>query len=53
MDEKWYRSKVMKPDDKDLFGDKGHFYPSDKYRIVLLLTKETDVKDFFKKTCLK
>ena len=54
MDEKWYRSKIMRPDDKDLLGNEGTFYPNPKYRLVLLVTKK-DIKEaeFFVKLGLK
>lgn len=28
-DSEWYRANVMKPNDKDMFGNEGSFYPSD------------------------
>ena len=40
MDAQWYRSKVMKPDDKDIYGNEGTFYPSDEFIMFVSLTKQ-------------
>ncbi len=40
MDDEWYRANVMKPTDKDTFGNEGSLYPSDKFIIFVSFTKE-------------
>lgn len=40
MDSEWYRSKVMKPTDKDMFGNEGTLYPSESYRIFVSTSRE-------------
>lgn len=39
MDSDWYRSKLMKETDKDVFGNEGSLFPSDTYRIFISCTK--------------
>ena len=39
IDSEWYRTKLMKPDDKDAFGNEGSLFPSDDYIIFVSLTK--------------
>lgn len=40
MDDEWYRANVMKPTDKDTFGNEGTLYPSEKFIIFLSFSKE-------------
>ena len=46
MDTEWYRANVMKPTDKDMFGNEGTLVPSDKFIIFLSFTKEVKFEDF-------
>ena len=45
MDNDWYRTKLMKETDKDIFGNEGTLFPSDTYRIFVSCSKETQFAD--------
>ena len=46
MDTEWYRANVMKPTDKDMFGNEGTLVPSDRFIIFLSFTKEVTFDEF-------
>ncbi len=43
MDKEWYRTKLMKPTDRDYFGNLGTLKPSNKYRIIVSTSKDTEI----------
>lgn len=45
MNSDWYRSKLMKPDDKDTFGNEGSLYPGEKFIVFVSLTKAVPFGD--------
>ena len=40
MSAEWYRTKLMKPTDKDAFGNEGSLFPSDEYIMFVSLSKD-------------
>lgn len=36
---------MVKPTDKDIFGNEGTLYPSDKFRIFVSTSKDTDFSE--------
>lgn len=41
----WFKANVMKPTDKDLFGNEGHLYPNEKYRVFVSNSQEVKFSD--------
>lgn len=41
----WFKSNVMKPTDKDIFGNEGTLYPNEKYRVFVSSSQEVKFSD--------